>query len=447
MICAIALAGFFWVGNYENLTWEIQLAVVLSVLFVLGSCWVATAPQAASLRLDLLFAAAAAILAVAASYCTLFGLAAIPAVLCQAVYARWRIAKSAVFLVVVTMLILPVFSRQGGSSIATKIPDPLPFLAYIGRLLSIPFKAAGESIIGLSVPDAIYIAIAWTAVAMVAILGLLRLRRVAPDNRHFDFALLLVITSLAMAAEIALGRTGMNFGTDSRYSVVALFFWFGALGVFLLSAKATPSRLTLGAALSTMLLLAFAVSTPRIEQAVRARTQTIFGAGVAASLGVYDLDPYRIFIAPLPVEVKWPRPRGEYQTYRDGPPFGWAGKPVSSFRPRPADHRCFGHVDIKTVLNAEKQLLNAVGWAFAHKDSPRIAAVFLVDAAGNIVGLARPGLNRPDIYQFAATHDFGPRSATLYSGFSAVVKADPQAEIALWALDARGRVCRVEGAR
>ena len=448
LICgAVALAGFFWVGNYETLTWDINLAVVLSFLFLLASCWVATAPRrAASSRWGLVNAAVAAVFAAAASYCTLHGLAAIPAVLLYAVLSRWRVAKILVFLVVALAALAPLFLTSQPNSFAGKSPDPLLLFSYIGRLLSIPFRAAAESIIALEIPDAILISVTWLTIAMVGVLALLRGRRDPTELRYFDFALLLVVSSVSMAAEMGFGRAAMNLGTDSRYAWVSLLFWFGALGVVLLSAK-PQARPTFCAVLGAVLLVALAVSTPRLQQVVRERTQTIFASGVAASLGIYDLDNYRIFIAPAPVEAMWPRPRGNYKSYRDGPPFGWLGRNVSSFPRRHASKPCYGHVDMKTVLRADREVLRVSGWVVGHENAPLITSVLLVDASGSIIGLARPGLDRPDVDRAVAPLDIAPRSATLHSGFNALLRSNPHGKISLWAVDRKGRVCLVEEGR
>ena len=160
---AAALAVMFSLINWINLTWEKQLHVAMSLLFLMISAHCAARLSLAgdgSVRpgaeRNLLLAACAAW---AAKFSFGYGLPAMPVITIHGMLARWPwryVAVSAAFSAIFVAAYFYFFSLGGRSAkgIANLTFDPLAIIAYMVRFLA----GAGLESIGDAVPVAVRLA-------------------------------------------------------------------------------------------------------------------------------------------------------------------------------------------------------------------------------------------------------------------------------------------------
>jgi hypothetical protein len=451
---ALSLVGFFWVGHYENLTWEMQVHEVLCLLLVSVACL--TAASIGGLEKEdvlkgTLRAALAGMLSFAATFSFAFGVASFAAIGVHGLLSRWRLPAFLVFslfAVVALALYLNTYVRRPShTDPIVALAQPMALLGYAGVVLSAPFWSAADSIVGFGwgawrgLP-------AWLALGLVSPVALLRYARPAlfqptRDRALLDFALLIVASTVIMAVMIALGRLTINAGEESRYAVVASMFWTSIIGIAVLCTQA-GLRYPVVLASSTLCLLLSAMSTPRLQDIERARAQDYFGGAVAATLGVFDAPEFQLYPrADAPASI-WSRPRGNFPSFAERVPFVWIGHSIDSLSARARDANCLGYIDAVIPLDEQRHIFRVDGWGFGQHATHRVAWVAIVDDAGTVVGLGRPDFVRPDILKhYESSEVRGDNEAMLHSGFRAVARLTRNSEISLWLIDRAGQSCLV----
>jgi hypothetical protein len=451
---ALSLVCFFWVGHYENLSWEIQVHQMLCLLLVSAACLTAASIGGLDKKDVLkgtLRAALAGMLSFAATFSFAFGIASFVAIGAHGLLSRWRLpaflvlfffAVVALALYLNTFVLLPYHSDP-----VVSLAHPVALLSYAGVVLSAPFWSAADSIVGFGwnawrgLP-------AWLALGLVSPVALLRYTRPAlfqpiRDRAFLDFALLIVASTLIMAVMVALGRLTVNTGAESRYAVMASMFWTSIIGIAVLCMRA-GLRYPVVLASSTLCLLLSAMSTPRLQDVVRAREQRLFGGAVAATLGVFDAPEFQIYPGTDAPAIIWSRPRGEFPSFGERVPFVWIGHSIGALSGRARDASCFGHIDAITLLDEQRHIFRADGWAFGQRATNRAVWVAIVDDAGMVVGLSRPDFVRPDVLKYYESREVrGDNEAMLHSGFQAVARLSRNSKISLWLIDTAGQACPV----
>jgi hypothetical protein len=458
---SVSFAFFFWLGHYENLTWDIQIAELLSLVFAVLACFAAALVgngRNQSWKRDVLAAAVSALLASSSSCLSLYGVAVFPIIGCHAVLARWRGPAFFVFLGLAILTLATFFLSQRHSlansplmlQSSLTLRYGISLATYIGVLLSGPIWSGIDSFLGNSIRfgsvsdptlSLLRAVPAWLAIVAVAILATRRYRgRHAVSSRYeaiyFDLAVLIAGTACSMAALVALGRFILGNPTSSRYMVVGSLFWMAVFGLAVLCTRPYFRTSTIAVTSATLYAILFA-STSHFEQVVRNRAQFLVSAGVAASYDNYTL------LYPFPqapdVRAIWLRRRDPYPSFREAIPFGWLQHRISDF-PAFTESYCLGHIDTTNLSPLSgREFLSVEGWGvIANRPAPEWLAI--VNSDGIILGVGRPGLMRQDVYNGLRTLGVkGERDAMTYSGFRILAAAKKDAKLSLWLIDRSGR--------
>jgi hypothetical protein len=453
LFAGIVVLSFFSILNFQNLTWQHQVHLILSLTLLsfglLAAAIVSTrADSNRSTLADSALALLSGLCCLAATYSFGFGLAAWPAVLVHGLLTRWRwaplliFAATAAFAIVTYALTYTVLMTHTDPTQAAQ--EPLRLAVYVLH------------VIGGVLPLKPLVPIAAVAVALAVILAIVLIVHfylvppAQPASRFSNVvaghAAMLIVASLCMAVMVALGRLTVNSGGDSRYVVIGFIFWCALLILLLMVLRRRAA--------STIVLMfglfALAVGYPPqrdYQNDLRVQEQYMYRAGVMATdrLQYWPNFPALFHDAQL-LDTIWHKPRPPFQSFANREPFGWIGATLSDLPPAPASNRCFGVVDTITPLAEAPRVVSLSGWAFIAAPDAHLRWVVVTDLSNRGLGVGKTGLVRPDVRAAFAGQKINENAKDQnYSGYLIAAVREPGEQMLLWGIDDAGRACRLGG--
>jgi hypothetical protein len=453
LFAAIVVFSFFSIVNYENLTWQHQVHVILSLtLLSFGLLIAATVSTRAdsnrSTPVDSALALVSGFLCLAATYSFGFGLAAWPAVVVHGLLTRWRwpplliFAATAAFAIVTYALTYTVLATHTDPTKAAQ--EPLTLVVYVLHVI------AGVLPSQTLVPIATVAAALAVILAIVLIVGFYVVPPKRPAIRSSNVvaghAAMLIIASLCMALMVALGRMTVNSGGNSRYAVIGFIFWCALLILLLMVLRRRA------ASIIVLMFGLFALAVGYLPQRdyqnlLRVQQQNMYRAGVMATdrLQYWPNFPALFYDGQL-LDTIWHKPRPPFQSFAEREPFRWIGATLSDLPPAPASNRCFGVVDTITPLAEAPRVVSLSGWAFIAAPDAHLRWVVVTDASNRGLGVGKTGLARPDVRAAFAGRKINENAKDQnYSGYLIAAVREPGEQMLLWGIDDAGRACRFGG--
>jgi len=417
--------------HYENLVWPKQVhvltAILLSLLSFAVSLWIPAAKGWSQVRRAALTSA----LAFGATFSFAYGLVTWPVLLIHGALARWPIRAYVVIFLAAAITIGLYYTQYivlaYHSDPRQTIFDPLSLFSYAAGLLATPlglWSRAASVLTG----TVLILFVAWEAL------------RLYFKNQHVDhsqsMSLMICIYAGGITFLTALGRVGVNLGSDSRYLIVSAIFLLALPGLL----KTSPAGQSPAgrASIVIFVMLATAISAGswlNYQDLLRDRQFLIREGAIAAAL---NTQPIYLGLHPAPAIINgtvWPY---YSRLHQNEPPleiFGWLGKPVpleslinSSLTGTP---QCIGFVDRIENYKNDSKFDVIEGWARLGTEGERQSTWVLVTNTDKVlIGLATVGVARPDVARALNGSWFDNLlTATGHAGFIGLVQTHPGEKI------------------
>ena len=411
----VCLALFLWIENYENILWDKQIHVYISLIFFTLSLTVLRAGEISPARFGAI---------VALSFWTTlsfgYGLVAAITIFLLAVAMRmerrWLIgfalaalAQLGLWRALMTLAVPPYQSYAAGA-----IVHPLAIADYLLRFLRIPIERIVIAVFQPPVAHGLATLIAVIGLGLAALAGRSFLEK---QERRSDalLGLAFMLFGFGNAVVIALARSGPKIPAESsRYMLVAILFWAGLViyNLPLLRRWAVLHPLAI-ATISFLFCTSFAWSEKQGWSAIAAIGQNMRSLAVPLLNHVTDdavLD-----------RLYWDRPTElsvldelakRHLSIFSAPDADLLGRPLADIAATSPD--CAGWVDGAEPAGSSKPYINVHGWAYRTDRREPPAAIAIV-ADGRVVGLGLMTSGRPDVHK--ARPEFPERGV----GWEAVV--------------------------
>ncbi len=224
-------------------------------------------------------------------------------------------------------------------------------------------------------------------------------------SRRVEIYTLLAICLLVVLSGLVTSLARINFGLDqamaSRYATPALILWVSLLGCLLLLALDSGPPLDVGIIVG-FILVAFVGLLFRSDYATTALVSfqnRQFQTYLAMVTGLYKVRP-ELLASPFPPPLQILDKVDSLKSHNISSFSAAETSPLKiggTFPPRSMQRTdsCKGHVD--AVSPTGQDTYQVTGWAWDEGSSTYPEWVVLVKD-GNIVGLGKPGIQRPDVY-------------------------------------------------
>lgn len=448
LIAGAGLALTFAPMNYENLMWEKQVHVYMSLFFSTLSLWLAATKVGGSdLRQDAVWLLLIGIFSFVASFSFGYGMVVWPVLIGHALLSRWRLPLTGtivVFFLLTTALYATTWmSLSHHDNPADTIFHPWGVLKYTAAFLFAPFIRIAGLLVGT---DWHQIAIAG-GLCLLAIFIFGAVRRyliLEPENSRARFSVMVGTFCIGIGFITALGRLNINTGDSSRYFIVAILFLLALPGM-IWSGRVNESTLRNAFLVSFFyLLIGTAVSSQfTYRNDIEKITMDTIEGALAAEFKVSDtvrgLYPNKIIID----EQVWPYYRRRQNEIGRKLPYSWIGKPFAEIFDTYSS--CPGQVEALKPVAGHPGIYTIRGWArFGNFGQQPADWVVAVDQNAIIAGLARVA---------AATPALGKQLFDLYpdhvqrqserSGLVGYVRAGSETTLDFYAIHDK-EICRFE---
>lgn len=448
LIAGAGLALTFAPMNYENLMWEKQVHVYMSLFFSTLSLWLAATKVGGSdVRQDAVWLLLIGVFSFVASFSFGYGMVVWPVLIGHALFSRWRLSLTGtivVFFLLTTVLYATTWmSLSHHDNPADTIFHPWAVLNYTSAFLFAPFIRIASLLVGSN----------WHQIAIggglcllaIFIFGAVRRYLVlGPENSRARFSVMVGAFCIGIGFITALGRLNINTGDSSRYFIVAILFLLALPGMIWSGRDRGSTRRNAILVSFSYLLIGTAVSSQFTyrNDIEKIKMDTIEGA-LAAEFKVSDtvrgLYPDKIIID----EQVWPYYRRRQNEIGRKLPYSWIGKPFSEIFDTYSS--CPGQVETLKSVAGHPGIYTIRGWVrfggFGEKPADWVVAV---DQNAIITGLAQVAAATPALgKQLSELYPDHVQSQSEKSGLVGYVKADTETTLDFYAVQ-DGEICRFE---
>ena len=388
--------------HYENLLWDKQLHVYLSLLFSVLAIRLLTheiEPSQNQLRA----AALATLAAILGSFSFAYGAAVWPPLLVYA-FSRHGLNKSSLIVLVGAVMVLGYYGAtyeelDHHASVYESIFDVLTAIAYVFRFLGpgiflpmeFPLFERSVGLLGL------------LAVAGAAWIAYITQQ---PLNRAQHVSLLVCLTACGIAFLTALGRIGLTSGTESRYLVVNALYCCAMPGVLSILLPKLFHQLKAKVVLAGCVAISLLCSWPSLGALFFMSAQTREAAAAAAM----RLPP--TLMGSIPNDKKfqrkvWSPYFRDHANRQDIQALGYWKAPIATLQQEltlKPTKQCIGRIDQTQARPDIDNAWSARGWALDLSGRPKAQNWIIArDQHDMIVGYGTTGLLSPALRRWAVS--------------------------------------------
>ena len=393
--------------HFENLIWDKQIHVYISLALSISAISFSTKPHTGSTRKEMLWACAIALPALAGSFSFAYGVAVWPGLILYAFAIHGLSARllvitlSAGFSVGYYALTYRVIDYH--ASVYETAFQPLVLIEYLLHFLGphillpkeMPLLERSVAVVTLLALAAGCYQAFWT-------------RRHA--TRAHCFCLLVGLLAVSIGLLTAMGRSGLTSGVQSRYLIVTCLYYIALPGTLIALLSDVQVKTWMKASLPIGVCASLAFSWPSFA-ALLYRTADVREAVTAASLGT---TPQLGGAYPDSLEYQqriWPAYFAGHRKRNDLSHFGWMGKTVDELTQAgtiSTSGECAGEVLIIHQSGEDPNIWYGKGWAMSLKPAFRFLIhkwLVVTDSSGAIVGFGTTGTLSPALSRWAADHE------------------------------------------
>tara|TARA_R110002126_G_scaffold291744_1_gene456466 strand:- start:72411 stop:74198 length:1788 start_codon:yes stop_codon:yes gene_type:complete len=395
------LALVFAPMNYENLLWEKQVHVYMSLFFSILSLWLAASKVGGSdLRADAAWILIIGIFSFVASFSFGYGMVVWPVLIVHALLCKWRWPLTGtivlIFLLTTALYASTWITHPAHDNPAETLFHPLGLLKYMATFLFAPLTRV------------MHLPLGWfgnqTQIAgglcLLAVFVFGAFRNYLIPKAEYGrgrFSVMVGAFCIGIAFITALGRLTINAGVDSRYLIVPIMFLITLPGTIWFDHKHNSVPKNACLVLYFYLLIGTAISSlftyrNDIEHIKMLTIEGALAAEFKISDSVHGLHPNTSVID----EQVWPHYRREQNVIGRKMPYSWPGKPFGTVFGLYGF--CPGRIETLRPVAGHPGTYSMEGWSrFGDFGEMPADWVVAVDQDAIIQGLARPAAATPEL--------------------------------------------------